>query len=84
MTPRPAWLRKRKRFIKCFLFSYLHFLISRVDALLTPLFSSQKMVKTFHRIAIAQLTLTELQAEQSKLNDLNGQLDALMSELKGP
>jgi len=42
------------------------------------------MVKTFHRIAIAQLTLTELQAEQSKLNDLNGQLDALMSELKGP
>jgi len=38
----------------------------------------------FLRIAIAQLTLTELQAEQSKLNDLNGQLDALMSELKGP
>ena len=27
---------------------------------------------------------TELQAAQAKLNDLNGQLDALMSELKGP
>jgi chromosome segregation ATPase len=27
---------------------------------------------------------TELQAAQSKLNELNGQLDALMSELKGP
>jgi chromosome segregation ATPase len=27
---------------------------------------------------------TELQAAQAKLNELNGQLDALMSELKGP
>jgi hypothetical protein len=27
---------------------------------------------------------TELQAEQSKLNELSGQLDALMSEMKGP
>ncbi len=27
---------------------------------------------------------TELQGAQAKLNELNGQMDALMSELKGP
>ena len=27
---------------------------------------------------------TEVQAAQAKLNELNGQLDSLMSELKGP
>ena len=29
-------------------------------------------------------TDTELQGAQAKLNELNGQLDALMSDLKGP
>ena len=45
----------------------------------------ERLVRESERLQEREAAIdTEVQTNQAKLNELNGQLDALMSELKGP